>query len=614
MTVKENRKILSRATIRALTITALVAVAAVFSTQNTGVAFGECLYQPNSGDQADLWLDMGSEDTYFTDAEWPNATVKTFSLDGPFRGDVNIWTYEDWGLTTSTTSSDITCTTAQWYTVNKNAESMPIYLKRCNWGETANLQFGITHERKCILNGTQSNIYPLLITESDMEGTFLTYSTGGEDGTGNQNDEDTTDTTTTTETDPPPERENLVIDVNAPGCTATGTLKSSLAVTGLNGQEIGPTKLDMWWNRTPEAYNYCIRIKHANPASVPAGVGEFPEQGWAVSISTSWRHMNTHGAEIGGDDFSGFYAGGSFVVTVQGIDIDGNYGPADTHTMETHHSAELGAVRNLRAFERSYSETGQVSLQWDAAPGQPQHMQWHDSDSYILEWREDGQQYSPERTKYSSQGSGNFFFKPPFGMSTPVLTPDTNYHFRVTPRRINMPDGDPAEVFYRTRALGPATITIGKVDVTGKVWMTVYVATDRSIQQMLISVRWENGQVMEYTTEGGGWSWLERISMPPPGEICVKVLGVVGAGEDAVTGQWSDETCVVRQLDTTTSVGRFQQTATRAAEQLKKAGILPGQGATKVKTGPAWPALYFGAVRVAEVVQENEVPLISTTK
>ena len=191
MTVKENHTILSRATIRAIVITALVAVAAVFSTQNAGVAFGECLYQPNSGDQADLWLNMGGEDTYFTDAEWPNATVKTFSLDGPFRGDVNIWTYRDWGLTTSTTSSDITCTTstAQWYTVTKNAESMPIYLKRCNWGENTSLQFGITHERKCILNGVQSNIYPMLITDSDMEGTFLTYSTGGEDGTGNRNNQ-----------------------------------------------------------------------------------------------------------------------------------------------------------------------------------------------------------------------------------------------------------------------------------------------------------------------------------------------------------------------------------------------------------------------------------------
>ena len=90
------------------------------------------------------------------------------------------------------------------------------------------------------------------------------------------------------------------------------------------------------------------------------------------------------------------------------------------------------------------------------------------------------------------------------------------------------------------------------------------------------------------------WNWLENIFMPPPGEICVKVLGVVGTGEDAITGQWSDETCIVRQPDTTTSVGRFQQAATRAAEQLKKAGILPGQGATKVKTGPAWPALYLG--------------------
>ena len=124
--------------------------------------------------------------------------------------------------------------------------------------------------------------------------------------------------------------------------------------------------------------------------------------------------------------------------------------------------------------------------------------------------------------------------------------------------------------------------------------MYVYVLTDRSIQEMLISVRSGDGHVREYTTDGGGSDWLEFIPMPPVGEICVKVLGVVGTGEDAVTGEWSDETCIVRQPDTTTSVGRFQQAATRAAEQLKKAGILPGQGATKVKTGLAWPALYFG--------------------
>ena len=197
MTVKENRTILSRATIRAIAITALVAVAAVFSTQNTGVAFGSCPYTPSPGDQADLWLDMNGEDTYFTDAEWPGYGIKTFSLKGPFRGEVNIRTYTDWGLTTSTTSSEISCTTAQSYTAIKNTESMPIYLKRCNWGDHTSLQFGITHERKCILNGTQSNIYPMLITESDMEGTPLTYTTGGEDGTGNRNTATTTETTYT---------------------------------------------------------------------------------------------------------------------------------------------------------------------------------------------------------------------------------------------------------------------------------------------------------------------------------------------------------------------------------------------------------------------------------
>ena len=62
------------------------------------------------------------------------------------------------------------------------------------------MQFGITHERKCILNAGQSNIYPLLITESDMEGTPLTYTTGGEDGTGNRNTATTTETTYTPQT------------------------------------------------------------------------------------------------------------------------------------------------------------------------------------------------------------------------------------------------------------------------------------------------------------------------------------------------------------------------------------------------------------------------------
>ena len=592
MTVKENHTILSRATIRAIAITALVAVAAVFSTQNTGVAFGSCPYTPSPGDQADLWLDMNGEDTYFTDAEWPGYGIKTFSLKGPFRGDINIRTYADWGLTTSTTSSKISCTTAQSYTVTKNTESMPIYLKRCNWGDYTSLQFGITHERKCILNAGQSYIYPMLITESDMEGTPLTYTTGGEDGRGTQNDEDTTATTTETTYTPP---DNLVIDVNAPGCTATGILKNSLAVKGLHGQEIGPTNLDMWWKGTPQAYKYCMRIHHANPAIVPDGVGEFPEQGWAVSISTSWRSLDHYGAEIGGDDFPGFYPGGSFVVTVQAIDSDGNYGPADSHTIKTHHSAELGAVQNLRAFERSYAKTGHVSLRWDAAPGQPQKTQWHGVDSYIIEWREGHQEYSPERSKNTGDFNyGNYWNDAPFGGGTPVLKADTLYYIRVTPQRINMPDGDPAEVVYRTRSFGPATVTIRELEVTSKVWMYVYVATDRSIQQMLISVRSGDGYVMEYTTDGGGSDWLETVGLPPVGEICVKVLGVVGTGEDAVTGQWSDETCVVRQPDTTTSVGRFQQAATRAAEQLKKAGILPGQGATKVKTGLAWPALYFG--------------------
>ena len=235
-------------------------------------------------------------------------------------------------------------------------------------------------------------------------------------------------------------------------------------------------------------------------------------------------------------------------------------------------------------------------------------------DSYIIEWREEHQEYSPERSKNTGESFNNYWTTAPFGSSTPVLKADTLHYIRVTPQRINMPDGDPAEVSYRTRSFGPATVTIRKVEVTSAVWMYVYVETDRSIQQMLISVRSGDGQVREYTTDGGGSNWLETIYLPPPGEICVKVLGVVGTDEDAVTGQWSDETCIVRQPDTTTSVGRFQQAATRVAEQLKKAGILPGQGATKVKTGPAWPALYFGAFRVAEVVQENEVPLVSTTK
>ena len=608
MTVKENHTILSRATIRAIVITALVAVAAVFSTQNTGVAFGSCPYTPNSGDQADLWFDMGSEDTYFTDAEWPGLEVKTFSLKGPFRGDINIRTYTGWGLTTSTTSSKISCTTAQSYTVTKNAESMPIYLKRCNWGDHTSLQFGITHERKCILNAGQSNIYPMIITESDMEGTPLTYSTGGEDGRGTQNTATTTETTYT----PPEKPEKLVLEKNAAGCDATGSLDSSLAITYVYGEERGPTTLNVSWSRVPTAQKYCIHIQHSDPSTVPEGVAEFPEEGWTVWAHESFINIDASGAEIGGDDFPGFYAGGEYLVTVQAIDDYGNYGPATSGALQTHQYKELGAVQNAAVYEDLFTLTGKVAVRWDAAPGQPKILQWRGEDDVIVEWREDGQDYSPERTVsmyYAAAYEGA-----PFVAYTPRLTPDTNYTFRITPKRINMPDGDPVEVVYRIRKLGPPTVNIRRLEFTGIHWLSIFLESDRALDTTLVSVRLESGQVMEYSNERGSYRWVFNITMQPPGETCVKVTGIVGIGEDAVTGQWSDETCIEKQPDTTTSVGRFQQAATRVAEQLKKAGILPGQGATKVKTGPAWPALYFGAFRVAEVVQENEVPLISTTK
>ena len=181
MIIRKTSTHLPRTTVRAVVIMALIAVAAALSTHHVAVASAECPYQPNPGDQADLWLNMGGEDIYFTDAEWPSQSVKTFSLDGPFRGDVNIWTF-DWGITTSTNPDHFPCKKKQYYTVNKNVDSMPIYLKRCNNGLSASLNFGVTYQRKCIANAGQSITHPMFITETAPEATFLSFNTGGENG------------------------------------------------------------------------------------------------------------------------------------------------------------------------------------------------------------------------------------------------------------------------------------------------------------------------------------------------------------------------------------------------------------------------------------------------
>ena len=206
MTVKENHTILSRATIRAVVITALVAVAAVFSTQNTDVAFGSCPYTPNSGDQADLWLDMGSQDTYFTDSEWPGYGSQDLQ---PQRSLPRRHQHTDVHRLGSNHEHNIVRdqlhdgTIVHRYQKYREHADLPETLQ-LGWDYTS-LQFGITHERKCILNAGQSHIYPMLITDSDMQGTPLTYTTGGEDGTGNQNTQTTTGTQnnnrTTTGTD-----------------------------------------------------------------------------------------------------------------------------------------------------------------------------------------------------------------------------------------------------------------------------------------------------------------------------------------------------------------------------------------------------------------------------
>ena len=339
--------------------------------------------------------------------------------------------------------------------------------------------------------------------------------------------------------------ETLVLDKNSPGCAATGQLKSSLAVAYVMGEELGPSMLNIWWQGPSEAVTYCVRIRHADPATVPDGVSGFPEAGWNATAHESWRSMQTYGAEIGGPDFPGFYPGGSFVVSVQGIDAAGDYGPAASRTLQTHDQAELGAVRSARAYEPAYATTGSVTVEWRAAPGQPQQLQEQHTDDAIVEWHEDGGSYSTNQT-VGMHYYGEFTTRPPFQAFPPQLKPDTLYHFRITPTRTNMPNGDPVEVSYRTRAFGPATITISRVDVDGMVWMRTYVRASRGVDQLLMRVRLEDDQVREHTLDGGGSDWMATTPLPPPGESCVSVAGVVGTGDDAVTGPWSAETCANR--------------------------------------------------------------------
>ena len=146
-----------------------------------------------------------------------------------------------------------------------------------------------------------------------------------------------------------------------------------------------------------------------------------------------------------------------------------------------------------------------MHLRWGAAPGQPQTYQTKNTDYFIFEWREESQEYSLERTKNPGPGFPTHVdVATDLGETSPILNADTLYYFRVTPRRTNMPDGDPAEIAYRTLPAEPPRIYIHGVTFIGQslIRPEIYINDRRNLQQILTSIRLENGEVIEYTWDG----------------------------------------------------------------------------------------------------------------
>ena len=322
-------------------------------------------------------------------------------------------------------------------------------------------------------------------------------------------------------------------------CSLTGEEKASLAMGQISGNELGPNGLRAWWRGAPGAIYYCLVV--TNPSG---GLGGSPPDGWKVPDHLAWIGLDSYQVMVSG--LGGLVANGQYDVQVRAIDAAGDHGPLSRAVrIRTYPHDELGAVTDVRVVE--YLEVlgyGAVRVYWGPAPGHyPGRYLVEGKDRIKVEWRESGGTYSEANTAwygfYSNAPVVAFWY-----VTVGGLEPGETYDFRVTPYRINMPDGDPAE---GTRTLSPLSAPSAPVlsSITvGQHYITLGVTLERAVDNLVLGLTNPNGFYTEFDEGRKYLTSLLSVPRTAPGEACFKARGSVGSGASALTGPWSEEVCV----------------------------------------------------------------------
>ena len=319
----------------------------------------------------------------------------------------------------------------------------------------------------------------------------------------------------------------------------TGSEEISLEVDYLMLDEVGPYHVLAWWPTVQGAQHFRVVVEAQGTPR--AGAGTLPAAGWKVPYGASYAGR-MHSIVFGGEG-TGLWPGGTYQVRVQAIGPNGDYGPmSEAKTVTTYHATELGAVTNIRASERQGGQAGFVTINWDRSPGQDSSLRDR-QDSVVVQYKKAGESYIASRTARVDRHGGGL--RTPLKAFTPRLEQSTEYCFRITPKRVNMPDGEPAELCYTTRELQPPPKpTIENIERSGG-WLAINFKTNVVFDSVKVLLTAE-GNTMTRTIEEEGYAYSSYIrigAIPTNRSYCIQLTGFVGDGASKLEGEPSDEVC-----------------------------------------------------------------------
>ena len=470
-----------------------------------------------------------------------------FLLTGSYIGQVSI--LPGVGAAVSTSKSDLSCNKAgHSIAFNKSTPSVSIWVLRCS--SRAHIRITTRKPAICILmESTGESITTPPPPSYWTPGSEVKISKPSANIPFLPIPEETQQTPDPNNQAPNPQAPKQTVNINSisPPCDTTGQLLPDLTMRTVGATDYGPRHLAIAWSTelTVIPHAFCITIEHLDPNSVPPGIDTFPTTGFIAGWQETWKRRLTywvHGATIGGNNLPGMYPGGTYLLHIQALEANGDYGPRMTAQATTNPLETLGPVTNPKAWEKPQSRIGSVSISWEAGNGHDSILDLQLGETVTVEWRQQGETYSSDRITQAYTYNGSQAIGPTFRAFLPRLEPDTEYTFRFIPKKVNLNDGPPTEVTYQTRKLqAPPAPEI--TEMYFDLWLRLNINLPVGVDALKVYVRSGTDNTV-IDAQGGTYNFIMRINIPYYyQENCVMIAGIIGTGHDAIEGPKSDEVC-----------------------------------------------------------------------